>query len=337
VLFNLDRAKEHIRALDYAILVEGQMDCISVFSAGFKNVVASSGTAFTEAQVRLLARYSKRVVVNFDPDAAGAAATERSLALLVSEDFAIKVLTLDPGLDPDLFIRKKGREAYAAALKSAPEYFEHLIERARANFRVNTPDGKVKAVNFLLPHLQRVQSHIKRDELAAEMAYKLGIDSAVLRQALKHAVAGKRQELKAFAHVQITHAEKILLRALSSEGELRERVLKALSCGELEHALDSAALAQALIEAATPHDLGSLAIADSDRTLLAGVLMDESEELTPGLVEKALAALRRKQLERRQRQLKHDIAEAERKRDQSSLAQLMQEKVCVDRALAAQN
>ena len=123
-LYNLDRAKEAIRKLDYAILVEGQMDCIAAFAAGFHNVIASSGTAFTEAQVRLLARFSKKIVVNFDPDAAGAAAAERSLALLVGEDFEIKVLTLEAGLDPDLFLRKRGREAYAAALKGSQKYFD---------------------------------------------------------------------------------------------------------------------------------------------------------------------------------------------------------------------
>ena len=109
VLFNLDKAKEAIRKLEYAILVEGQMDCISVYTAGFHNVIASSGTAFTELQARLLGRFSKNIVVNFDPDTAGAAAAERSLALLVSEDFQIKVLTLESGFDPDLYIRRKGR------------------------------------------------------------------------------------------------------------------------------------------------------------------------------------------------------------------------------------
>jgi len=101
VLFNLNLAKEAIRALNYAILVEGQMDCISVFAAGFHNVIASSGTAFTAAQAGLLGRFSKQVVVNFDPDAAGAKATERTLGLLIEEEFDIKVLTLEPGFDPD--------------------------------------------------------------------------------------------------------------------------------------------------------------------------------------------------------------------------------------------
>src|ERR1043165_3832342 len=114
VLFNLDQAKEAVRALNYAILVEGQMDCISVYAAGFHNVIASSGTAFTAAQAALLGRFSKNVIVNFDPDTAGAKATERTLSLLIEEEFDIRVLTLETGLDPDLYVRRKGKDAYAA-------------------------------------------------------------------------------------------------------------------------------------------------------------------------------------------------------------------------------
>src|SRR5690242_14588975 len=147
VLFNLDQAREAIRALNYAILVEGQMDCISVFAAGFHNVIASSGTAFTPAQAALLGRFSKQVVVNFDPDAAGAKATERTLGLLIEEEFETRVLTLEQGFDPDLFVRRKGKEAYAAALKSSQPYFDYLIERARAQFQVRSPDRKSTRLN----------------------------------------------------------------------------------------------------------------------------------------------------------------------------------------------
>ncbi|HZZ17616.1 MAG TPA: DNA primase, partial [Candidatus Sulfotelmatobacter sp.] len=181
VLFNLDHAKEAIRKLDYAILVEGQMDCISVDAAGFHNVIASSGTAFTEVQAKLLGRFSKNAVVNFDPDTAGAKATERTLGLLTEEEFQIKVLTLEQGFDPDLYIRRKGKDAYGEALRSSQKYFDYLIDRARTHFPVRSAEGKVKAVNYLLPHIQRVPSRIVRDELGQEIAQKLGIDSAVLR------------------------------------------------------------------------------------------------------------------------------------------------------------
>ncbi len=357
VLFNLDLAKDAIRKLDYAILVEGQMDCISVFAAGFHNVIASSGTAFTELHAKLLGRFSKNVVVNFDPDTAGANATERTLGLLVSEEFQIKVLTLEAGFDPDLFIRRQGREAYAQALKNAQNYFTYLIERARTQFPVRSPEGKVKAVNYLLPHVQRVPSRIVRDELAQEIAQKLGIESAVLSQELRHA-ATKRSaaQLKAPAEAQVTQAERILIRALASIGQVQAEGSRlsardgvdeefdpgrqaqfALSSERLHEGLATEALLEALLQADLADsgaDPLSLALPEADQRLLAATLMQEDEELTPELLEGAIEALRRRHLQRRQRQIQVRIAEAERRQDGAVLGQLLREKLELDRTLA---
>ncbi|MBZ5566698.1 MAG: DNA primase [Acidobacteriia bacterium] len=317
VLFNLDKAKPWIRQFDYAILVEGQMDCISLFAAGIQNVIASSGTAFTELQARLLARFSRRIFVNFDPDAAGAAAAERSLALLVQEDFQIKVVTLEPGFDPDLFIRRKGNAAYEDVLRHAPKYFDYLIDRARAQFPVRTPEGKVKAVNYLLPHLQRVPSRIVRDELANEMAQKLGIDSAVLRQELKHAAANRGvRQVTASPEAQVTQAERILIRALASAANIApgenstssrngaddefdpaRQARFALHHEPLQEGLATESLLEQLL-ANESADAMSLPLSDSHRRLVAEVLLHEQEELTPERVDSALSALREKKLKR---------------------------------------
>jgi DNA primase len=337
VLFNLDKAKEAIRQLGYSILVEGQMDCISVFNAGFHNVIASSGTAFTEAQVRLLGRFSKNIVVNFDPDNAGAAAAERSLALLVEEDFTIKVLTLEAGFDPDLYIRRKGRDAYAHELKdNSRGYFDYLIERARAQFATKTPAGKVQAVNFLLPHIQRVPSRIVRDELAQNIAQKLSIDSAVLKQELRHIATTRTGAVKASPELTITGAEKVLLKVLSEppDSELREQAAQALAAENLHSGLGTEALLQALMDRGDSTEPLSLAQSDLERSALAAALMDESEELSERLVEQTLRALREQKLERQMRSLKAEIAEAERRSDATQLARLMQQKVQIDRALA---
>ena len=328
VLFNLDLAKEWVRKFDYAILVEGQMDCISVYAAGFHNVIASSGTAFTELQAKLLGRFSKNVVVNFDPDTAGAKATERTLGLLVEEEFQVKVLTLEQGFDPDLFIRRKGKDAYGDALRHSQGYFSYLIERARGQFPVRSAEGKVKAVNYLLPHIQRVPSRIVRDELAHEIAQKLGIDSAVLRQELKH-VASTRSAavVKAPAEVQVTDAERILIRALASARQMRagEEHLSARDGAEeefdparqaqfalrnegLHRGLASESLAEALLNAgADVADVLEVPQSEGERRLLASILLKEDEELTAELLERAVRALRkihlRRQLEQVQRQL----------------------------------
>ena len=119
VLFNLDKAKSVIRQAGFALLVEGQMDCISVFLRGIQNVIATSGTAFTEQQVAILKRHTSNVVVNFDPDAAGSNAAEKSIALLTQEGFSIRIVTLDGGLDPDRYVRERGVDAYSQAVRGA--------------------------------------------------------------------------------------------------------------------------------------------------------------------------------------------------------------------------
>jgi DNA primase len=346
VLFNLDKAREAVRSLDYAVLVEGQMDCIAVYRAGFKNVIASSGTAFTEPQARLLARFSRNIVVNFDPDTAGAAAAERSLALLVEEEFNIKVLTLEAGLDPDLFVRKRGADAYAAALRGSQKYFDYLIERARALHPPRGPEAKVKALNYLLPHLNRVPSRIVRDEIAADIAQKLSIDSAVLRQELKQATAKRSGLMKSAAEPPITEAERIIIRALApaapdiralapgshEANDLRESTRAVLLRESLHEGLAAESLIAVLLsgaEATAPN------LSDSERTTLASVLMREDEQLTPELLERSLEALRRRALERTQRALKSQIADAERKQDLGTVTSLLRQKQDVDKRLAA--
>jgi DNA primase len=346
VLYNLDKAKEAIRKLDYSIVVEGYFDCISVYNAGLHNVIASSGTAFGEAQVKLLSRYSKNIVVNFDPDAAGAAATERSLAMLVEEEFQIKVVALDAGLDPDLFIRKRGTEAYVDEVRKGRKYFDYLIDRAQAQFSGRSPESKVKALNFLLPHVQRVPSRIVRDELAKEISQRIGIDSAVLRQELKSAASSRSQQIKAQPQQQITPAEKVLLRALltvSADSDshskdtptVHDKVKQALSTEALHQGWVTEPIFAVALKA-SPETLAqplSLQLDDAARNHLASILMEDESEVTNDMVEVALAALRRPHLERRLQQLQGQIDDAGRKGETARLAQLSTEKMTLKRAL----
>jgi DNA primase len=214
VLFNLDKARTAIRQAEYALLVEGQMDCISVYLRGIHNVIATSGTAFTEQQVALLRRHTTNIIVNFDPDPAGGNAAEKSIALLTQEGFAIKIVTLDGGLDPDRFIRERGVEAYVAAVKGARSQSDYLIERARASFPGASADQKLKAMNFLLPHIRRMPEQLARVQFADDAAQKLGIDSAVLRAELRQAALKRRDRVDTRA-TALTEVERVLLRALA--------------------------------------------------------------------------------------------------------------------------
>jgi DNA primase len=353
VLFNLDIAKEWIKK-EYAILVEGQMDCISVYAAGFHNVIASSGTAFTELQAKLLGRFTKNVIVNFDPDTAGAKATERTLGLLVEEEFNIRVLTLDQGFDPDLYIRRKGKEAYGEALKHSQKYFDYLIERARTQFPVRSGEGKVKALNFLLPHIQRVPSRIVRDELAHEISQKLGIDSAVLRQELRHAASTRETSaVKAPAEAQVTDAEKVLIRALASARQMQSgeehlsardgaeeefdparQALYVLQNEGLHRGLATESLAESLLNAGREvADVLEVPATESDRRMLALILLKEDEELTAEVLEAAVRALRRIHLRRRQEDVQQELKKPGLAADKDRLRELLTELERISRAL----
>ncbi len=345
VLFNLDNAKEAIRKLEYSILVEGQMDCISVYAAGFHNVIASSGTAFTELQAKLLGRFSKSVVVNFDPDTAGARATERTLGLLVEEEFNIKIIKLETGFDPDLFIRRMGRDAYGSAIKHSQKYFDYLIDQARVQFPPRNAESKIKAVNHLLPHIQRVPNRITRDQLALEIAQKLGIDSKVMRQELKNVVTNRSAtQVKAPTETQVTDSERVLIRALVSATEMQSgarisardgaeeefdparQAQFALQSEHLYEGMASQSLLESLLEAGTETaDVLALPRTEEDRRLLASILMHEEGELTPETVEGAVRGLRRSYLERRKEEAQRAVERPGLSKEEQHA--LLQEKV----------
>ena len=271
--------------------------------------------------------------------------------LLVEEEFQVRVVTLESGFDPDLFIRRKGKDAYAGMLKNSQKYFDYLIERARTQFPVRSVEGKVKAVNYLLPHIQRVPSRIVRDELAREMAQKLGIDSSVLRQELKHAAASRSSAaLKAPAEAQITDAEKILIRALVSATEMQTSSEHVSArdgaeeefdpCRQAQFALKSEGLhqgvaAESLIEvllASEAVHVTDLPLPEGDRNLLASILMKDDEELSAERLEGAVRALRRIQLRRKLERVQQEL-QVTRGREAGQIQALLEEKMRLKRAL----
>ena len=336
VLFNLDKARASIRQHEFAVLVEGQMDCISVYLRGIQNVIATSGTAFTEQQVAILKRHTSQVVVNFDPDAAGSNAAEKSIALLTEEGFNIKIVTLDGGLDPDRYIRERGVDAYRAALRGARRQADYLIERAQQLFPGASAEQKVKAMNFLLPHIRRMPEKLARDQFAADAAQKLGIDSAVLREELRQAALRRRDHIETKA-ITLTEVERVLLRALAIDDPAFERSRRlasdalAAQPAWFEHLAVFAAL-QALStrQAKDPMDVVE---DEAQRALLAETLLAETGPPEESEVQSAIQETHERAIERRQRELRSLIAEAERRGDQAELALLTQQKLDLDRAL----
>ena len=336
VLFNLDKAKTVIRQAGFALLVEGQMDCISVFLRGMQNVIATSGTAFTEQQVAILKRHTSNVAINFDPDAAGANAAEKSISLLTEEGFSIKIVTLDDGLDPDRFIRERGVEAYTKAVQGARRQADYLIERARAAFPGASADQKVKAMNYLLPHIRRMPEKLARDQFAADAAQKLGISNAVMREELRQAALKRRDRVETRT-AALSGVEKVLLRALAvtdPDFEPSRRLAAAMIAQQpswFEH-LGAFPALQALAgrQARDPMDVVE---DEAQRALLAETLLAETRPPEETEVLSAIQEVQERSIESRLRDLRALIAEAERGGDFTELALLTQQKLELDRAL----
>jgi DNA primase len=304
ILYHLDRAKEALRQSDFAVLVEGYMDAIAVARAGISNVVASCGTSLTEPQVKLLSRFTRRIIVNYDPDTAGQAATERSLAILLEQGAEVRVLALPGGKDPDSFIRSEGAAAYTKLLKEAPPYVDYLISRAR-KMDMSTAEGKLRAVNFLMPYVQRIPDRILRSEWATRIAQQLRIEEPVLRESMRKAAHERRSEVKARPELVGRvgkPAERRLVQMLIEAEEFRARLAEEIRAGELHLGLESERILGALCDVCATGlrpDAAELALAleDRDRRLLFEIAFESAAPPTWEEAESCLAVLHRRRAE----------------------------------------
>jgi DNA primase len=347
VLYHLDRAKEALRRADFAVLVEGYMDAIAVARAGISNVVASCGTSLAEPQIKLLSRFTKRVIVNYDPDTAGQLATERSISLLLENDFEVRVLALpamnltsgdgtkySKNADPDLYIREMGVEAYTKLLKDAPPYVDYLIGRAR-HMDLSTGEGKLRAVNFLLPYVQKIPNRLLRSEWATRIAQQLRLEEPVLRAALSKAAAERRSGLKVAPELVGRAAkpvERRLIRMLAEADSFRRDLAQRLNDAGLHAGLETEKVFTALIAAnlagssieATEIAAG---LEERDRRMLFEILFEESSEFTWEEAESCLESLQNRQTERAlaevQRSIEANPASAEMRMLLSKKQELM--------------
>ncbi len=185
VLYGLHLAAPHIREQDFCIVVEGNMDWVTPVSRGFRNVVASMGTALTEAQVKLIRRLTRNVVIVYDGDAAGQAATLRGLDLFLQQEMRVRVAVLPAGTDPDSLIRKQGVEAFARALKECKELFDYKLGGLLRRWNPKELEGRIGICQEMLPTLKRVPNAIQRGEYIRRLAETLDIGEALLWKELE--------------------------------------------------------------------------------------------------------------------------------------------------------
>ena len=310
-LYGLNLTKGHIRRLGYGVLVEGYFDFAQLLQAGTTPVVASCGTALTAQQAHLLRRFTSKVILSFDPDAAGQGAAARSCELLVAEGFDVNVAVLPPGDDPDGFVRKRGRDAYVERLRTSRPYLEYLLDRTAAQHDLATDEGRRQFLSAMLGVAARIPDPAGRDQFADRLAHKARIMEEVIRSEIRKAAVSRRTELTSrelpnFGAVR--QAEKGLLWALVHEPGTGLDAVGGLADGDLEglqtaHILEMARSLRdqspELLPAALFERLNSM-----EGQLLSSVA---AAPFAPAPPDECVRALRRLRCEREQAEVQREI------------------------------
>ncbi|MFH0886965.1 MAG: DNA primase [bacterium] len=192
ILYGLNRAKDEIKKNKTAILVEGYMDLIAVYSAGFKNVVAPLGTSFTDSQAKLLSRYANTAIIAFDSDMAGELSTERTVEILRNHNLSVRVLNIAKGKDPDEFIKLEGKETFAQALANSLPWLQYRVDRILKNAKLSEVESRVKAISELARILSQEKDSLIREEYVREISRNTRIAQEVILSEIKKLQYGRR-------------------------------------------------------------------------------------------------------------------------------------------------
>ena len=339
-LFGLVQAKETIRRNGHAVLVEGYMDVITLHQEGISESVAALGTGFTTGHVRLLKRFTDKVLVSFDPDAAGRAATRRSIEVLLENGFDVEVVSLPPGKDPDLYVRERGAERYRERMQEARPYIEYLAHEVATRVDLETSKGKVEALNEVLPFLARIDNPVRRAGYVEMLSTVLGIEDRMVLQELKEAVRQRSRRIDpratSFGARQVTDTESRLVRALMDQQDIRGTILEELEDGDLEMSRVAEIVngIRRLVQSSrdvTYPALGS-EISDPARDLLTRIAATSHP---PASLEEGRACLLALRAARFQRQMGQIQKELESKGSTANIDELLRRKVELKRNIEA--
>ncbi|HEV3469228.1 MAG TPA: DNA primase [Pyrinomonadaceae bacterium] len=347
-LFGLHLSRDEIRRKKFAVLVEGYLDLIIPFQAGVRNVVASLGTALTTEQAKLLGRFARKVVVNYDGDRAGVAAAKRAIEVLLAEDFEIKVLVLPDGADPDEFVRAHGPEEYNRRRGQSIPHIQFVLEQALSERNLRVPAQKAEAVEEVLPFVRAVRHPIQRREYFDIVMDSLRVEEPALRQQLWKGLGARaggaappadvRQQFARAQAAEMTVAERRLLELLVHDPELRAAFMPHVMESDFAE-LPSAAVFRALksLDARNETvDFAMLSEATADdpaaADIAALVLLHEPEraegEAADAFLaeaESCLMTLRLMSYDRRIKELASEIAAADRAGDTDRRDRLIME------------
>ena len=317
-LFALDQSRPEIRRRGFAILVEGYFDCVMPHQFGFRNVIASLGTSLTTDQAKLLRHYTRRVVINFDPDTAGANATVRSADIFVREGFSVSIAQVPGGQDPDSFLREHGAQAYRDVLRSSVPLLSFLLSWLIGQHKdPYSPGGKREIVEQVVPHLAAIANRIERAEAVSRTASRLRLDENLILAEMRYVRKPQARQLLAARSPRpaaVTQAEKTLVLAALDPAH-RHQVFSEVKPDWFEN-LESGKILEALFELNRRQRGLTVAAAserlDADDISLLESLALADDALSDEVVLECIRALRRKHFENLSRQVQRQILEEER-------------------------
>jgi DNA primase len=335
-LYGLNFSKDSIRESDYVLIVEGYLDFIIPFQAGFKNIVASLGTALTVEQARLLKRYTNNVVMLYDADKAGEIATLRSLDIFIEEGMHVKVVSLPLGFDPDLFMRKNGLDSFKLKIQQAQGLFEYKLTVLKSRYNPQEIEGKVKIASEMLSTINKFKNAVSKSEYIKRLAESLGVGEDALLQELKKTKEikpdfGRMPEIQA-RELAINPTEKLLIKLMLEESGLIHRIKDDIEPADFQDSRTSR-IASILFDLAAqgkkiePNLLASHIGEDEIlRVICESTFMpDVSLEDKDRIVDDCIRRLKLKRIKMRRQHLHEQIKSAQHLGDEEKLHSLLEE------------
>jgi DNA primase len=348
VLYGLSWARDTITREGRAVMMEGYLDVARAIEAGIAGAVATCGTALSSQHARLLSRFAKTIVLNFDQDEAGQKAARRSLEVLLEEGLAVRIVELPEGHDPDTYLKAEGAEAYRQRLEDAPGAIEWLMRRAVEKHDVETPSGKAAFLSDVMPALVRTPNAVERQAWLARVAERGALDPGAAREEMRRALgrpgrpapAGSAvaeaaaRRLAPTVRAQLLPAERWLLALVAQGAAGVEQALDELQDAEVDGLASAAILraAQAAARKSTPVSLAAVleALSDEERRLVSAIAVEgvPAEHLS---AEECVRELRRQPLLTRMAEIQKRLPGA----SGDALEALLQEKTRLVRQMAS--
>jgi DNA primase len=337
-LFGLNFAKDAIRQEDFAVVVEGYLDCIIPYQEGLCNIVASSGTALTEEQIRLLKRHTHNIVMVYDGDSAGQMATLRALDMLIEEGLNVRVAPLPEGFDPDSFVRKHGIAVFKEKVKNSESLFDYKLKVLKSQYNAKEIEGKAKISSEMLPTISKFTHAVLKSEYLKKLADELNVNENALLQEIgklkdvKPAFPAQGPYAQAKKPINVSPTEKLLIKLMLDEVELIKHVRQHLEPQDFQDKLTTKIVSTMYELSGQGKDINKGVLinhfGDDDilQVVCESVFMPEiTEEQREKVVGDCIQRLKSERMKSKRQHLHDQIRDAQRSGDDTRLDMLMQE------------